>query len=52
MMKLPKKLLIAKVREAQIRLHAAEHFIDESSRGILKLDSQQKAVAEWNASKL
>lgn len=49
--KLPKQFLLLMLKKAYTRLQAAEKFIEESPSTIMTADSQQRAYAEWMASK-
>ncbi len=51
MMKLPKKTIISLLKKAQIRLHAAEKYIEESPCDPDITTAQIKAYAEWKMSK-
>lgn len=51
MMKLTKRALIALFKKAQIRLHAAEKFIEETPCDPAIIPRQRKAYADWIDSK-
>lgn len=51
-MKLPKQFMLLMLKKAYIRLQAAEQYIEISQCEPDTTDSQQKAYADWVASKI